>query len=207
MRDQETRTEQLRVIFGDAACGVSEGALRLRATLTDVARDLFIRQTGSRESFEAQFSLSQARWQGEGGNRPVTQREGATIATVIGRGISILQSGEPLPVRVAGFLPQTISAGLAHTISALGRLVPEGRNPFVVLERPLQGCTCVATVAAGEGGTGAVVERGNDAQGGIGAVGARIQPPGTPGGQGGGNGSEAIACPVCYQDRLPADRL
>ena len=65
----------------------------------------------------------------------------------------------------------------------------------------------MATVAAGEGGTGAVVERGNDAQGGIGAVGAGIQPPGTPGGQGGGNGSGAIACPVCYQDRLPADRL
>ena len=118
------------VIFGDAACGVSEGALRLRATLTDVARDLFIRQTGSRESFEAQFSLSQARWQGEGGNRPVTQLEGATIATVIGRGINILQSGEPLPGRVAGFLPQTISAGLAHTIFRAGAACARGKEPF-----------------------------------------------------------------------------
>jgi hypothetical protein len=189
-------------IFGDAACGVSEGALRIRATLTDVARDLFIRQTGSGESFEAQFSLSQARWQGEGGNRPVTLLEGTTLATAVGRGISILQSGEPLPGRVAGFLPQTISAELAHIISALGRLVPEGGNPFVVLERPLQGCTCVATVAAGEGETGAAVEGAND-----GAVGAGIQSPSTAGAQGGGFGSDAFACPVCYQDRPPADRL
>ena len=80
-------------VFGDAAFGDSERALRLSRDILDVARDLFIR--GS-DAFEAaplahQFFLSQARWPGEGGCRPISQLEGTAVATVIDTEISLFQ--------------------------------------------------------------------------------------------------------------------
>ena len=65
---QTTPGDLVTSVFGVEACGDSERAIRIRNTLCDVARDLFIRNEGDygRSSFAHQFSLLHPRWPGEG---------------------------------------------------------------------------------------------------------------------------------------------
>ena len=144
---QTTPGDFVTSVFGVEACGDSERAIRIRNTLCDVARDLFIRNEGDygRSSFAHQFSLLQPRWPGEGGCRPISQLEGAALATAIGSEISLLQSGSSQqPQQVVIFRPQAFSPALSPALAAL-RLPCPGTGPIVLIERPLQGCTVVAT--------------------------------------------------------------
>ncbi len=87
-----------------------------------------------------------AGWRGEGGCRPISQLEGAALATAIGSEISLLQSGSSSqqPQQVVIFRPQVFSQALSPALAAL-RLPCQGTGPIVLIERPLQGCTVVAT--------------------------------------------------------------
>ncbi len=75
-----------------------------------------------------------------------TQLEGITL---IGRGITIMKSSQGQPTHGwMEFLPQQASAELDLEIAALRHMLPEEGAPVDLLERPLQGCTVVATVSA-----------------------------------------------------------
>ena len=138
-------------VFGDEACGISDGAIRLRNIILDVARDLFIRD--SNRSFGAapfahQFTLSQARWPGKGGCRPISELEGAALATAIGSDISLFQSGsEEQPHQAVIFRPQVVSTALEQRLEAL-RAHGRRNDSWVLIERPRQGCTVVVTEPA-----------------------------------------------------------
>jgi hypothetical protein len=125
-----------------------ERALRIRRAIIDLARDLFIRDqvVFSSAPFANQFSLSQARWPGEGGSRPISRLEGTALASAIGRELSLLQSGVgQQPQQTVLFRPQVVSATLTPALVELRSLVRES-GPLILLERPFQGCTVVATV-------------------------------------------------------------
>jgi hypothetical protein len=138
-------------VFGNEAGGISDGAIRLRNIILDVARDLFIRD--SNRSFGAapfahQFTLSQARWPGEGGCRPISELEGAALATAIGSDISLFQSGsEEQPHQAVIFRPQVVSTALEQRLEAL-RDHGRRNDSWVLIERPRQGCTVVVTEPA-----------------------------------------------------------
>jgi hypothetical protein len=103
-------------VFGDEACRISDGAIRLRNIFLDVARDLFIRDSNrsfGAAPFSHQFTLSQARWPGEGGCQPISELEGAALATAIGSNIALFQSGsEEQPHQAVIFRPQLVSTAL-----------------------------------------------------------------------------------------------
>ena len=192
-------------VFGVEACGDSERAIRIRNTLCDVARDLFIRNEADygRSSFANQFSLLQPRWPGEGGCRPISQLEGAALATAIGSDISLLQSGSSQqPQQVVIFRPQAFSPALSPALAAL-RLPCPGTGPIVLIERPLQGCTVVATeqVASPSGaetGDREVGEAAGADEAGNMTTGGEATSPASPDSPSAGLGPVDWQCPICF---------
>ena len=198
-------------VFGDEAFGVSEGATRLRIIILDVARDLFIRDSDrvfGAAPFAHQFTLSQARWPGEGGCRPISLLEGTALATAIGCDISLLQSGsEQQPQQAVIFRPHVVSMALGQRLEAL-RDHGRRNDSWVLIERPRQGCTVVVTEPAQS-----PVDAANGEAVGNPAVGAphegenvifagRATPPLTsPDSPSGGSDVDDWQCPICYESR------
>ena len=79
---------------------------------------------------------------------PISELEGAALATAIGSDISLFQSGsEEQPHQAVIFRPQVVSTALEQRLEAL-RDHGRRNDPWVLIERPRQGCTVVVTEPA-----------------------------------------------------------